>query len=203
MKFLMMALFTMSTSFAQFKAPQVPPQNQGQCIKSACQILGSFGCRSDYELRRIEDACTRQIDLNCIDNSLNKLSRFEFDDANELTEIIKSCQYVYSLAPSFAATFLSKFDLDDRHEVVALNNSTWLADPRCVKDATSRLSRFDKDDLHEVTAITSHCTGTYDRECFQRACPTQSRSSCDNTDEVRRALNYCVSGPSRQDRRRL
>ncbi len=203
MRILLLALLPIAMAFAEFKAPQIPPQNQRQCIQTACQRLGSFGCSSQYDYKRIEDACTRQLDLNCIDNSLNKLSRFEYDDTNEMADIIKSCQYVYSLSPSFAATFLSRFDLDDRNEVTSLNASTWLADPRCVKDALSRLDRFAKDDLNEVVAITRNCSGTYDKACFDKACVSGTRSSCDNTEEVRRALNYCVSGPSKQDRRRL
>lgn len=198
---ILFAIILSVTAFAQFQKPEINPQNQALCSEKLCDKIGR-ACNDAYALSKVSDACTRQLDLNCLDVSFSKLSRFDQDELNEVTEVAISCHYVDSNAIHSASAFLSKFEQDDLDEVVSLNSNLWLATNQCVSEAMSRVSKFNKDDLDEVKYFSQNCTGTFNSYCFNKLCPANS-FSCDEADEVANALRNCVSGPSKQDRRRL
>lgn len=197
---LLAAIVYLTSTMAEFRAPQVPSHTQAICIAKLCQESKNE-CRSDYAKNRIADACTRQLSTDCVEVSKSLLSRFEQDDLDEMVQIARSCQYVYTGAQYLTMKNLSRFDRDDLNEVTYINSRLWLAQPSCIGSAISRLSRFDFDDLDDVRKITTQCTGTFDAACFERQC--QSKWDCDDQDEVVDALRKCISGPSKQDRRRL
>ena len=203
MKYLISLILFTSMANAQFVHPDVPTRNTEACVKSSCEILGRYTCDNEHAKRRIVDACSRQLDLSCISNSLNKLSIYEYNDLNEYLGIVRSCQYVQSSAVEVITGQLSSYEQDDLDEVINLNNACYLVNPSCVKDALSMLSRYDKDDAEEVINIASQCQGTYNSYCFKETCKDRGSYGCDDVDEVKEVLRRCVHGPSRVDRRRL
>ncbi len=196
---LLVAIVYLTSTMAQFRAPRIPSHTQATCYEKLC--ANSRDCRSQDERMRVFDACTRQLDTKCIDNSMATLSRYDQDDINEKVQIARSCQYVYSASQAIVFNNLSRYDRNDLSEVTYLNSRLWLAEPACLASAASRLSRYDFNDVEDIRRVTAQCTGTFNAQCFEILC--KSKWDCNTQEEVINALSRCISGPSKQDRRRL
>lgn len=197
---LLVAIVYLTSTMAQFRAPQIPNYTQSACVEKLCSG-NERECSSNYELRRIYDACTRQLDLGCINNSMRLLSRFDQNDHNELYAIARSCQYVTGNVQATVMANLSRYDRNDLNEVTSLNSQLWLVQNSCLNSALSRLSRRDFDSQEDIRRVMSQCVGTFNVACFENEC--DGHFACNDQNEVVNALRKCISGPSLQDRRRL
>jgi hypothetical protein len=192
--------FALSTS-AKFRAPHIPAENHRACIDKVCNTLRSYQCDSRDEILRISDACTRQLDLRCIDLSKSRLSTYEYNDPQEMLALVKSCQYVDSRTLSMMSSELARYEIDDLDEVTRFNDGAYLVQPKCYRSAVKYLRSYQRDDMNEVREIAQMCHGTFKRKCYEDIC--SSSYKCDDVSEVKSALRKCVDGPSPIDRRKL
>ncbi|MFG1482079.1 hypothetical protein ABMA79_03210 [Halobacteriovorax sp. HFRX-2_2] len=197
---LLAAIVYLTSTMAQFQAPQIPAHTQAQCVEKLC-ANNPGECSSRTQHRMIFDACSRQLDLGCLDLSMKLISSYEQNEIEEMVSIARSCQYVSGYAHQTAMKNMYRYDRDEFSEITFINSRLWLVQNSCLSSALSRLQPRDFDGLEDLKAITNQCTGTFDVACFETQC--KSKYSCNDQEEVVDALRSCISGPSKVDRRRL
>lgn len=197
---LLVAIVYLTSTMAQFRAPTIPSGMEMKCLNFVCEKNKNI-CSTAPALASISDACTRQLDLGCIGLSMKLVSSYEQDDLDEVLTIVRSCQYVSGKTHETAMKNVYRYDRDELNEILFINNRLWLVENSCLSSAISKLKRNDFDSLEDLKAITNQCTGTFNVACFEKECSNRYR--CDDQEEVVGALRKCISGPSKQDRRRL
>lgn len=203
MKIMATALFLCTSINANFTAPQIPVDTQVKCEKQVCDSLRHNKCSSASVRAKVKDACTRQLDTKCLEQSLKKLKSWDYDSVEEITALAKSCQYVQSACVASLSKKLSSFEKDDLNEVIKLNDACWMVNPSCVNEFQSFLSSYDRDELEEVSSIGKYCQGTFKAGCLKKQCNSQGSYTCDNTWRTSVISRRCVHGPSRAQRRNL
>lgn len=103
--------------------------------------------------------CTPTVPVqDCVEAVCQQVSRFECDEAWEVSEITRACRNVDGNCVRRICSRVSRFDCDDRWELMEVADSCrGVLDVSCIDYVCSRLSRFECDEVHELKEIARQC----------------------------------------------
>lgn len=91
----------------------------GDCMDTACRLLGQYGCDDKYEVDEVLVWCRGNFDGGCITTVCNHLGQYGCDDRYEVQEIARACigNFGGDCVESVCKR-LGQYGCDDRYEVL-------------------------------------------------------------------------------------
>ncbi|MGE4108759.1 MAG: hypothetical protein AB7F66_16260 [Bacteriovoracia bacterium] len=97
------------------------PVDPTNCVKSACDRLGKFGCDRTDEVSSVTRACRGNYGSACLDTVCGKLSKYDCDDLNEVTQVANACRgNVDGKCVDAVCERLGSFGCNSREKVVPI-----------------------------------------------------------------------------------
>ena len=134
--------------------------------------------------------CPLVEDLDCEDFVISKLSRWDYDDDSEYTQIRRACSGNYGNSCLTAITKpLSRMRYDDLDEMVTLATSCQLTNVACVNFVASKIGIHDFNTVEDVSKVAKACARS-EVGCIERRCNTRDYN-CRRTEDILRAAKNC------------